>query len=114
VLYDSRDFWGGIIFARIITYTLQYSMYNNIIYVCLLHTTEAISPRAIISLRGLTAADADVAWRDDSADIARDSVPENRRTQFKIMASNKRTCASEYVCECLYANFLMGPRDGLR
>jgi len=34
---------------------------------------------------------------DDSADIARDSVPENRRTQFKIMASNKRTCAREYV-----------------
>jgi len=66
--------------------------------------------RAIISLRGLTTADADAAWRDDSADIARDSVPENRRTQFKIMASNKRTC--EYVS--VYANFLMGPRDGLR
>lgn len=90
-------------------------MYNNIIYVCILHTTEAISPRAIISLRGLTAtANADAAWRDDSADIARDSVPENRRTQFKIMASNKRTCARVHVCERLYANFLMSPRDGLR
>lgn len=70
----------------------QYDMHVFII----LYTTEAISPRAMISLRGLTAADAGAtAWRDDSADIARDLVPENRRTQFKIMASNKRTCARE-------------------
>lgn len=43
-------------------------------------------------------------------DIARDSVPENRRTQFKIMASN----INVRVCAGLYANFLMGPCDGLR
>jgi len=78
------------------------------------YTTEAISP-ITFRLRCLTAVGADaVAWRDDSADIALDSVPENRRTQFKIMASNKRTCAREYVRDRLYANFLMGPRDGLR